>query len=158
MQTPRPTVGAVDAVRLTIRYGGDRFEVIKRSRVRKPLPPSAPLLDDHEHQLGCWAEVRRDGRGVHRPLLVDRLGRDVEVFTSDPDRPISRVAVADPVGTFTLLVPLIDNADEIVIVGPPRSTSSGRRRSKATANRVVDLATFSVGDESSPHGEPGGAK
>lgn len=151
MRFAQRMMGPVDAVRLTIRYSGDRFEVIKRTRVRKVVRPSAALLDDEE-EFGCWAEVRSGGRSVYRQLLVDKIGRDVEVFTSDPDRPVSRIPVADPVGTFTIVVPIMDDADEIAIVGPPRTPPAQRRSraakaSEAAARRVGDLATFSLSDE-----------
>ena len=150
MREARRVVGPVDAVRLTIRYGGDGFEVVKRTRVRKVVPPSAPLLDDDDVEVGCWAEVRAGGRSVYRHLLTDQLGRDVEVFTSDPDRPISRVAVADPIGVFTVVVPVFDDADEIAIVGPSRDAPERRRRKASTEPPVRDLATFDLrGDEPS---------
>jgi hypothetical protein len=139
--------GPVDAIRLTIRYGGDRFEIVKRTRVRKVVPPSAPLLDDDDVEFGAWAEVRAGGRSVYRQLLADQLGRDIEVFTSDPDRPISRVAVDDPVGVFTVIVPMLDDADEIAIVGPPRDAPERRRRKASEPATVQDLATFSLRDE-----------
>lgn len=148
MRQARQFDGPVDAVRLTIRYGGDRFEIVKRTRVRKVVPPSAPLLDEGDVEVGAWAEVRASGRSVYRQLLTDQLGRDVEVFTSDPDRPISRIAVDDPVGVFTVIVPDVDDADEIAIVGPPRDAPERRRRKAADRAPVGDLATFPLrGDE-----------
>ena len=145
MRNAEQMAGPVDAVRLTVRYGGDRYEVVKRTVVRKSVPPSAPLLDDEE-ETGFSVEVRRGGRSVYRRLLVDAVGRDVEVFTGDPDRPMARIPVDDPVGTFTVVVPMMD-ADEIAIVGPPRARARDRARkaskeTAATAQRVGDLATF----------------
>lgn len=144
-QAPRIN-GPVDAVRLTIRYGGDGFEIVKRTRVRKAVPPSAPLLDADDVEVGSWVEVRSGDRSLYRQLLSDRLGRDVEVFTSDPDRPVSRVPVDDPVGVLTVVVPMLDEGDRIAIVGPPRDAPERRRR-KAQAPAVSDLATFPLRDD-----------
>ena len=154
--------GPVDAVRLTIRYAGDRFDVVKRTPVRKSVRPSAPLLDD-ERETGFWLEVRSRGRSIYRQLLVNAIARDIEVFTTDEQRPMSRISVDDPVGTFTVVVPRMD-ADEVAIVGPPR-TRPGRsaRRGKGSDETaaVADLATFSLDDDgrSGTDDEPaGGAK
>jgi hypothetical protein len=66
-------------------------------------------------------------------VLHDPAPVDVEVF--DPDRGLRRVALDEPKGVFTVLVPDLPDAEEIAIVSSPIDL----RKRESAARQVTRL-------------------
>ncbi|WP_309060085.1 hypothetical protein [Streptomyces sp.] len=113
------------AVRLIFEYEGTDIRLVSRQRVEMIPPPSDRLADQRSAQ-GIWAEVRDAGHNaLYRCVLHDPVRHDVEVFSEDSDRSIARVPVETPRGTFAILVPDIEAADHVALVGSPIGRTPG---------------------------------
>ena len=107
------------AVRLTFRYEGDQISLVASRRVDKLVPPTEDVVDEAAGGVRVWAEVRGAGnRTLHRRLLRDPVRRDVEVFSGEPGGSIVRVPVERPAGVFSILVPDLEDGQELVLVRP----------------------------------------
>lgn len=131
----QPTDDDPRAMRLTFRYTGHRIELADAQRVIQWLPPSG-YLEDRQERSGFWLELR-DGAGapVFREDLSPTLGDDYEIFPEDPAGEIVRRAVPGRTGTFTMVVPEMTEAQQLVVVGSPPKTEHRREA-------AADLATF----------------
>jgi hypothetical protein len=125
-----------DALRLTFEYTGRKVELVSSEPVDAVVPASAVEPTD-EPGVGLWLHLR-DGRGerVHSRLLHDPTRDHVEFADApEPDRPFSNEPAPERSGRFSVLVPALDDASEVELVGadhaadePERSRSLGRFR------------------------------
>jgi hypothetical protein len=127
-------------LRLTFAYEGSAVRLVSRMSVEMLLPkPNAVPI--REGQSGFWYELRdnRDRvlyqRAVHNPIRFD-----VEIFPEDQKEPIRRRALANPRGTFDLLVPDVPEGDSVVLFSSP----SEPERSTGPAH---ELGRFSLKHE-----------
>jgi hypothetical protein len=119
------------AVRLIFAYDGDEIRLLSRTRLQMTLPATGEV-DVADNQSGFWAEVRQaDEQVLFRQPLHDPIRRDVEVFSDDPDRSVSRAPAERAEGAFTVVVPDYAEADHIAFLGgapgPPGLREQGSR-------------------------------
>ncbi|MGW1786107.1 hypothetical protein ACWCQQ_44595 [Streptomyces sp. NPDC002143] len=139
------------AVRLIFEYEGTDIRLVSRQQVEMTPPPSDRLADRQSAQ-GIWVEVRdADLNALYRRVLHDPVRYDTEVFSEDPGRSIARVPVETPRGTFAVLVPDIEAADHVALVGSPL----GRTPRPAPAAEVARFAFRPGPDEDPDAGERG---
>jgi hypothetical protein len=55
------------------------------------------------------------------------------VFSEDPSRSLHRVAVEEPQGTFVLLVPHVEGATSVELIGPSRAEDDRAREPRSLA-------------------------
>lgn len=121
------------AIRLLIEYDGSDFS-IGRSWPVETLAPASHSLDARPRASGFWIELRDgDDKLLYRRVLHNPVQADVEVF--DPDRGPRRVALDEPRGVFTILVPDLPEAEEIAIVSSPTDL----RKRESPARQVARL-------------------
>jgi hypothetical protein len=127
-------------LRLTFAYEGSTVRLVSRMSVEMLLPrPNATPI--REGQSGFWYELRDHQdrilyqRAVHNPIQFD-----VEIFPEDQKAAIHRRALANPHGTFDLLVPDVPEGDHVVLFSSPPQPE----RSTASASEV---ARFSLKQE-----------
>jgi hypothetical protein len=121
------------AIRLLIEYDRSGFSISKSWHI-ETLAPASHSLETRLNASGFWIELR-DGSDklLYRRVLHDPAPVDVEVF--DPDRGLRRVALDEPKGVFTVLVPDLPDAEEIAIVSSPIDL----RKRESTARQVARL-------------------
>lgn len=105
------------SIRFTFAYDEAGIRLIDRTSRMKPPPPSdrldAPLRPDT-----IVAELRiASGAVLYRKLLRDPIPQDVEVFS--PDASSRRLAMAPARGSFSVVVPSVRRAEEVVIEAGP---------------------------------------
>jgi hypothetical protein len=105
------------AIRLLIRYDKSGFSIAE-SRPLETLPPASHALEVPRATSGFWIELHDAKNNVlYRRAMPNPVQSDVEIF--DPERGPHRHAVKDPEGVFTVLVPDMPDAEEIVFVSSP---------------------------------------
>jgi hypothetical protein len=136
---PRP--GPVH--RLTFDYEGDRISLVSDQLVNMISPPS-DTLDEGEVRAGFTVIVRdAEQRAVYRRTGVNPMGHDTEVFSDDPTGSLQRIPVAKPTGTFVVLVPHVEGAVAVELLGHPRI----RGRPSSTPRH---LARFALAPPATP--------
>lgn len=120
--TPR-SGGRQAAIRLVIAYDHDEFRVIAQRRMRHVIPPSEPpeVTDDSS---GFRIELRAsDGKALFVRFLSDPRRPHREVPPGSEDGGFQRATVSSSRGTFAVLVPEIEEAQDAVLV--QRSAAPG---------------------------------
>lgn len=121
---PPPPPERPRAVRLTIAYDGDRMEMVSQQSVAMRVPPSDPLEAVAEERSGFWVDLKdAQDRTLFRRVLHDPIRRDVEVFSPDPRQTVQRVPVAEPRGVFSVILPEIEAAQAVSLIGSPVRTT-----------------------------------
>ncbi|MFC9683866.1 hypothetical protein [Streptomyces sp. NPDC056948] len=139
------------AVRLIFEYEGADIRLISRQQVEM-IPPPSDQLENLRAAQGFWVEVRDTERNaLYRRILHDPVRHDAEVFSEDPERTIARVPVQTPRGVFAVLVPDIEAADQVVLVGSPL----GHGQALAPAAELAHFALRPGTDEGPTSGERG---
>lgn len=130
--------------RLTFAYRDGEIELVSQQRVemRTPAAPAAPLgLEAVEAQPAFVYELRGAGSEVlHRVGAPDPIPTDVEVFSDDPERSVERAPHAPREGVFTVLVPEIEEAEEVRLL----RTVPSRGAAEAGPERATEAATASA--------------
>jgi hypothetical protein len=110
------------AERLIIQYTNGSFELVSRTSLNKPVPPSVNLPDSLGSVRGHWFEVQSEaGKMVYRR----RMPAPDIVYTESPteDNPkLSRAEFVVPEKTISILVPVKDDGNFLVLYGPPAGT------------------------------------
>lgn len=118
-------ISGAHSVRLIFSYDGEVIALKSRQPVTMTAPPSDPF-EGGKGRTGSWIEVR-DAKGavLHRRAMHDPVRRFVEVFSPDPEQPITYVPVREPHGAFAVLVPIVPGADHVAVMGaaPVRATA-----------------------------------
>lgn len=105
--------------RLTFDYRGGEISLVSDQVVNMITAQSQPL-DEPTPAAGFSAIVRDAAdHALYRVTAVGPIGYDAEVFSDDPSTSLHRVTVDDPQGTFVVLVPHLEGAANIEIIGPP---------------------------------------
>jgi hypothetical protein len=127
-------------LRLTFRSANDGVELVSVERLEMITPPQPGERPEAGKHGGHWFELR-DGRGralAHR-LIDASLLDSVEVHA--PDGNIQREFGATRSGVFEVLLPDLDSARSVALVGNPL------RRSRAAPSREEpssDIASFDL--------------
>ena len=137
------------AVRLTFTYEGDEVRLVSRQPVEMITPPS-DMLSGYEDEQGFWIEVRNDQEEtLHRRVMQDPLRRDVEVFLPDPEQSVVRAPVENPMGSFSVVIPDLEEADHVALLssGAPSAAARGvspEAAARAPAGPASEFARFSL--------------
>jgi len=141
------------AIRLTMAYDATGVRVVSQQSVEMTLPPSDPA--PAAAVQGVWSELR-DGqdntsfrRRLHAPFRPD-----VEVFSGEPGRTVSRKPVENTSGVFVVVVPEIEGADQLVLV---QGSQPGAGGAAATADAAVgprEIARFKLAKPAPSTGGP----
>jgi hypothetical protein len=140
------------AVRLRFTYEGDEVSLVSRQPVEMTAPPT-DKLSGYEDEQGFWIEVRSgQDQTLHRWVMEDPLRRDVEVFSPDPEQSVSRAPVEKVSGSFSVVVPDLDEADYVALLssGAPSATArdvSPEAAARAPAGPATEFARFSLRPE-----------
>jgi hypothetical protein len=140
------------AYRVTFEYQGTQVRRIGQQRIAMTAPPSHEI-EGHEGEVGFWYELRdTNDKTVYRRLMQSPIQTSVEVFA--PDGTIKRQPVLDPKGVFQVVVPEIDGAANLVLMGtqqpPPTPIGSvAAERARPAVSRVGtaparEIARFSL--------------
>lgn len=131
----------VRSVRLIFSYEGDEVWLESRQPLTMAAPPGDPVEGD-ERPRGFWSEVRdAEGAVLHRRAMHNPIRHHVEVFSPDPEQPISWVPVERPAGAFAVLVPLLRGADHAALMAVPAAGT-------AALAPAVELHRVSLTEES----------
>lgn len=108
------------ALRLTFEYEGSNVKLVSKQKVEMILPPTQSLTG-HENQTGFWFMLSNaQGTPVYRRAVHNPIAYDREIFSNNPEHPsVQRVPVAEPKGTFILLVPDVQEAKTIQLFSHP---------------------------------------
>lgn len=137
------------AVRLVFAYEGEVVRLVSRQPVEVVVPPSDPVTG-YEAEQGFWVETRAaDETTLHRRILPDPFSGDVEVFSDDPQQSMSRSPVAEPSGSFTVLVPAEEEADHVALFSSAAAAARARAEGgpEVAALPAVQVARFSLWEE-----------
>ena len=133
------------ALRLRFTYEGDEVRLVRRQPVETITSPT-DALSGYEGQQGFWVEVRSGQDEVlYRQVRDDPLRHDVEVFSPDPAQSVFRIPVENPSGTFSVLVPDLDEADHVALI----SSAAPDMAPDAARGSATELARFSLRPPSS---------
>jgi hypothetical protein len=123
------------AVRLTIAYNGDQMEMVSQQSVAMKAPPSDPVEStaavtagaaDAAEPTGFWVDLKDDqDQTLYRRTLHDPIPRHVEAFSPDPRQTVQRVPVDEPRGVFSVVLPEIEAAQAVSLMGPPLQPAEG---------------------------------
>ncbi len=128
--------------RLTFTYRNGTIELVSQQQVEMRLPAKT-VSKDPERLPPFWYELR-DARSevLYRLDAPDPIPTDVEVFSDDPERTIERAPYAPEQGVFTVLVPEIEDAEEVLLMRPASATVA-----TFDAESVVEVGRFKLTKE-----------
>lgn len=119
--------------RLTFDYHGNQVDLVSDQVVNMIIPPTQPL-DESATGTGFSVIVRDTAdQTLYKSSRPSPIRYDAEVFSDDPSRSLQRVAVEEPRGTFVLLVPHVEGAASVELIGPSRAEDDRVRESRALA-------------------------
>ena len=135
------------AVRLTIAYSGDRMELVSQQSVAMKVPPSDPV-EEVTARAGFMVDLKDEqDHTLYRRVMHDPIQRDVEVFSPDPRQTVQRAPVAEPQGVFSVVLPELEAAQAVSLIGPPPPSSEqgfGVARSEAIQQPAREIARFEL--------------
>lgn len=146
------------SLRLTFRYEGDDVELISAKRVAMTPPPSEPLGVQEPRSGFCVELSTPRGRVLYRRFGTNPIQTSVEAPSDDPDRPFQRATVESPTGEFDVVVPDMEDAARLDLLGDIRveSKKKGGAKKKADAEfrsgvslTTLDLRKLQSGGEMS---------
>jgi hypothetical protein len=112
------------AERLVIHYSSGTFELVSRTSLHKVVPPSVSLPDSLGRVSGHWFEVQSEaGKTVYRRRMPAPDIIYTESPTEENPTKMSRAEVTVPEKTFSILVPVKDDGNWLVLYGPPAGTN-----------------------------------
>lgn len=119
------------AIRLLVNYDKSGFSVSDSWDLETLAPPSQSL-DPARGTSGFWVELRDAKNNVlYRRVMQNPVPPDVEVF--DPEEGLHRVAVDEPKGVFTVLVPDLPDAEQIAFVSSPMDPAKRQNPAREVA-------------------------
>ena len=125
--------------RLTFAYRDGTIELVSQQQVEMRLPARATSRD-LEGRAEFWYELRDAGSEVlYRLDAEDPIPTDVEVFSEDPGRTVERAPHVPEEGVFTVLVPEIEDAEEVRLM-----RSAAPADAEAFAEGPVEVGRFEL--------------
>jgi hypothetical protein len=140
-----PSKGGTKALRFTFTYTASSLQLQKIDSVQMVVPPSAPISGDSAP--GAFTCDLRDGGDatIFRRSMSDPIRTDVEVFSDNPKRSLSRQPVASPTGMFVVVVPDHADAKDVVLSRTPLPHAArGAAAGLAPAPAPQEIARFQV--------------
>lgn len=115
------------AVRLTFAFSGDRLSLESRQGVEMTPVASDTDVEEEAREPGEVAQfgfridvVDAEGRVLYRRAARHLIPESLEMPTGDPERPLARQAVDLQEGSFDVVVPLLEGAEDAVLYRGPR--------------------------------------
>jgi hypothetical protein len=139
------------AVRLTFVFEGDRLALESRQEVdMTPLPSDTDLEEAPERErvaeLGFRIDlVNTDGRVLYRRAARHLIPESLEMPTGDVERPLARQAVDQAEGSFDVVVPIVEGAQEAVLYRGPREQQVLRGAVEPVFREVIRVPLRSPG-------------
>ena len=135
------------AVRIAVGYERDSLRVLSRQTVSMRTPPSDPLQPG-ERESSFWFTVEdSSGNPLYRRVMDNPVRFDTETPTDDPKRPLHRVPLERPAGTFHLLVPVLARAQTVRVFSNPFDP-------KLSGQPAQPILEFPVFADETPGGKP----
>lgn len=135
-EAPPPDDAARRSWRLTFTYTGDEITLAAQQRLQMIAPPDDSDLT-REARAGTWIELRdADGRGLYRQVLTDPVRGGYEVTPRAVDEVGVHVVPDVPAGAFTVVVPDLPGAVDVVL-HRLSSTDLDVPRARRAADRPV---------------------
>src|SRR5215468_10668033 len=104
--------------RLTFDYHGNQVDLVSDQVVDMIIPPTQSF-DESTTVTGFSVIVRNTAdQMLYRFTAPSPIRYAAEVFSDDPSRSLHQVAVEDPQGTFVVLVPHLEGAASVELIGP----------------------------------------
>ena len=132
------------------------MEMVSQQSVAMKVPPSDPLESaamatadaaDAAEPTGFWVDLKDDqDQTLYRRMLHEPIQRHVEVFSPDPRQTVERVPVAEPRGVFSVVLPEIEAAQAVSLMGPPPQPTGPTEGvlSMDQAETVREIARFDL--------------
>jgi hypothetical protein len=105
------------SLRLTFRYDGPNVELVAAKRVAMTPPPSDPLGKQEPRSGFCLELSTQRGRVLYRRFGINPIPTSVEAPSDDPERPFQRATVQAPSGEFDVVVPELEDAVRLELMG-----------------------------------------
>ena len=135
------------AVRLTIAYSGDQMELVSQQSVAMKAPPSDPV-EEVAARAGFMVDLKDEqDKTLYRRVMHDPIQRDVEVFSPDPRQTVQRAPVAEPRGVFSVVLPEMEAAQAVSLIGTPPPSAErgfGVARTEAMQQPAREIARFEL--------------
>lgn len=113
-------------LRLTFAYEGSRIELVSQTRVEKITPPSLTPRPD-KNSSGYWVELQdKRGKWLFHRVVPDAIRDSAEIYPAN--KPIARTPLREIKGSFEVLLPDLDEAAQVVVMGHPFSEKGLRRQ------------------------------
>jgi hypothetical protein len=86
------------------------------------VPPSDPV-ESYTDRTGFWVDLKDEqDQTLYRRVMHNPIRQDVEVFSPDPEQTIYRTPVAEAQGVFSVVLPEIEAAQAVSLIGSPSQT------------------------------------
>jgi hypothetical protein len=140
MAAERPPRGAV---RLTFSYERDDVRLVDRRRVDMMAPPGEPDRIPRRAS-GFWVELRdARNRVLYQRVVRQPVRFEAEAFGDKPGDPLGWRPVADPSGSFALVVPDLPGGETVALVSSPFEP-------EAAGEPARDLLSVPLRDDAPP--------
>jgi hypothetical protein len=132
------------AVRLTIAYSGDQMELVSQQSVAMKAPPSDPV-EPMAELAGFWVDLKDEqDQTLYRRVMHDPIRRDVEVFSPGPQQTVERAPVAEPQGVFSVVLPEMEAAQAVSLIGSPPPQPAGMSLGAEEPQPAREIARFDL--------------
>lgn len=135
--------------RLTFAYRDGKIELVSQQRVEMRLPAKPATPQGLEARPEFVYELRgADSEVLHRVGARDPIPTDVEVFSDDPERTVERTPHRPREGVFTVVVPEIEDAEEVRLLrSVTPSEAAVEAGLEAAAESAVEVGRFRLTTE-----------
>ncbi len=126
------------AMRLTFSYDGNDVKLLSQKRVDMIVPSSDAVKGYGTHK-GFWAELRsgRD-KTLYRTVMHNPTKNDAEVFPGTPNESISREPAPKRKGVFVVVVPDIDEGEQVILCRSKPATKGPTKGIRALASTPAE--------------------
>lgn len=120
----RPDLSAAEpayahTLRLTFSYEGSKVELISQQSLEMVPPPSDPITEQDE-MTGFWYELRDvENHPLYRRAVHNPIKFAVELPSRNREAPFAWEKVSQPSGSFVLLMPDLDQAQNLILFSSP---------------------------------------
>jgi hypothetical protein len=125
-------------MRLTFSYDGDDVKLLSQNRVDMITPTSDAVKGYGTHK-GFWAELRSGSdKTLYRTVMHNPTKNDAEVFPGTPTEGISRVPAPERKGVFVVVVPDMDQGEEVILCRSAPATKGPTKGIRALASQAAE--------------------
>jgi len=126
------------AMRLTFSYDGNNVKLLSQQRIEMIVPSSDAVKGYGTHK-GFWAELRSGGdKTLYRTVMHNPTKNDAEVFPGTPNEGISREPAPKRKGVFVVVVPDMDQGEEVILCRSAPATKGPAKGIRALASKPAE--------------------